>query len=300
MFRGVLATTGRQRRVERRLATVVNSTGRRATKQWTHRVCMNEFLKQQAATTRREEKWKRRHGSSALGIQSPLTAADVKALHQQQSEALANETAYGRTVPSTSNEWNERSHLSRAQHCGYDTVDAHSGQSIAQQRFDSLARDAVLKYGPPLPVEFVAENDVITIQNTVSRSGVGDSSSLRDSERDANHFYDEVQVRPQELFQMIRKLDSSFSVHTHADGVPFSLLIKNCSYFNVRGGRVHFMRCLRRVKLSQNTRGDVNTEGSDEPAEVIVVLSRYKMREAPSFDGVRQGPQPWLYSYKMV
>lgn len=236
-----------------------------------------------------EEKKRKRQRTSA----SDLSDADVEFLRRQQNEALAE--VHARTRSSAHTASNAHSQFSSPpRNLGYDSIDSRNGNSIIQQRFDALVCDAILRFGPPLPAEFVAENDVVT--HVSAGDKLFSSQHAQDGDSRALYFYDEVPVRPQELFQMIRRVDSSFSVRTHADGVPFSLLIKNCLYLRAFGGKVHFMRWLKRVRCCS---GD-GVEGVETPGKVVVTLSKYKMRESPSFDGLRQGPQPWLYNYRMI
>nr|CCC89746.1 conserved hypothetical protein [Trypanosoma congolense IL3000] len=295
MFRDVCRSVGRQRRAERRLETIVRSTGGAASRSWTHRVSKEALAKQRNISKAKEERWRERHPplTSNPTPRAQLSAADIELLQRQQHADLAEEAVRARTTSWSSGNDGRSFPSSRTQQENYDSVDSHSGQSLIQQRFDALAREAVFKYGPPLPVEFVEENDIVTMSSTAT------SASSQYCERDAAHFYDEVQIRPQELYKMICKVEPTFSVRTHADSVPFSLLLKNCLYFNVRNGKVHFMRSLRRVQRREKA-DESGGERCARSAEVIVVLLKYKMREAPSFDGVRQGPQPWLYNYRMV
>ncbi|KAG8339926.1 hypothetical protein ERJ75_001608400 [Trypanosoma vivax] len=280
MFRGMLNVGLQQQRSKRRLAIVASAEARRTTPKL--------------------------HCRANMAIPRPLgVTSDIQGSGRKVSCFAAGcERASGPSSfhPGTAGS-GHRSRFARAgQATGhttvtYDSVDDRSGVSVVQKRFDALAREAVLKFGPPYPPEFVLENDVVVVVPP-GCSSFRCSGEIDPREED-NEFFDEVQIRLQELFHMVRKVDPSFSVRTHADSVPFSLLVKNCLYFKAERGRLHFMRCLRR--LSPGRRG---VEGSDPvhsgPAEVEVTLAKYKMREPPSFDGIRQGPQPWLYHYKMV
>ncbi|RNF20995.1 uncharacterized protein Tco025E_03635 [Trypanosoma conorhini] len=296
MFRGLLGGAGRQWRSERRLATVMGATRRNPAQKSTYRISRTQLAKQ-SALRGNEDANRKQKGSMGRSIScSDLSHADVEFLRGQQDEALAEQDACVRspTRDAGAAQYRLRSSAS-PQQLRYGSVDSASGKSIVQERFDALVHDALLKYGPPLPAEFVSENDIIAPFAASNDSAAPASSQKEDP--GAHYFYDEVQVRPQELFGIIRQLDPSFSVRTHADGVPFSLLIKNCLYLRAWGGKVHFMRCLRRLPL--RTGGD----GEGEEAvrgEVTTTLATYKMRESPSFDGVRQGPQPWLYNYRMM
>ncbi|KEG14737.1 hypothetical protein DQ04_00321060 [Trypanosoma grayi] len=295
MFRGAVGTAGRQWRSERRLAALVTATSRNPTQKWTHHVAKASLARQRELRTREEEARGRKRTSSKRK-DNRMTAADIEFLRSQQDKALADDdTRTGASMRSVGAAPPHRPSSSR--HVSYDRVDSNTGNSVIQQRFDSLVHDAILKYGPPLPVEFVVENDVFTPSSAREKMNMS-SSCANEGDPDASYFYDEVHVRSQELFEMLRRVDSSFSVRTHADGVPFSLLIKNCQYFRVWGGRVHFMRCLKRVPLRAR---DEDTEAERMGHEKLTVsLGKYKMREPSSFDGLRQGPQPWLHSYRMM
>ncbi|ESL07599.1 hypothetical protein TRSC58_04709 [Trypanosoma rangeli SC58] len=294
MFRGLLGGAGRQWCSERRLATVMKATSRNPAQRSTYRICRTHLEKQSAMRIKGDAKCNQNHAMTPpLGC-SDLSYADVEFLRSQQDEALAEHDARVRASARDAGiAQRHRSCSVSPQYLRYNSVDSTSGNSIIQERFDALVHDAVLKYGPPLPAEFVSENDVVTAL------GSRDNSAASSSKEDPGvcHFYDEVELRPQELFSIIRRLDPLFSVRTHADSVPFSLLIKNCPYLKVWGGKVHFMRCLRRLSLrpTGDGEGDEVTRG-----EVTMTLSKYKMREPPSFDGLRQGPQPWIYNYRMM
>lgn len=187
----------------------------------------------------------------------------------------------------------------------YDDQDAATGDSVVQLRFDALAHAAVLRFGPPLPPEFVAENDVVTSStasplhtassssSSFSGAGGGAPSWREDLGADGSSFmmYDEVGLKPHELLTAIRRVKPDFSLKVDGDGVPFSLLVQNCSYFRAFGGRVNYMRYLKRERL-----GPKGSGGS----RIVVSIAKYKMRESASRDGVRQGPQPWKHSYGMV
>ncbi|RNE99217.1 hypothetical protein TraAM80_08320 [Trypanosoma rangeli] len=296
MFRGLLGGAGRQWRSERRLATVMKATSRNPAQRSTYRISRTHLAKQSAMRIKGDAKRNQNRAMTPSVSCSDLSYADVEFLRSQQDEALAEHDARVRASARDAGiAQRHRSFSVSPQYLRYSSVDSTSGNSIIQERFDALVHDAVLKYGPPLPAEFVSENDVVTPFGSRDNSGASASSSNEDP--GVCYFYDEVEIRPQELFGIIRRLDPLFSVRTHADGVPFSLLIKNCPYLRVWGGKVHFMRCLRRLSL----RTDGDGEG-DEVArgEVTTTLSKYKMREPPSFDGIRQGPQPWMYNYRMM
>ncbi|EKF32895.1 hypothetical protein MOQ_003243 [Trypanosoma cruzi marinkellei] len=296
MFRGMLGGAGRQWRSERRLATVMNATSRNPAQKSTYRISRTNLAKQSAVRMKEDAKRRQKSAVTQSVSRRDLSHADAEFLRRQQDEALAEHDACLKGFMKDKGSAHHHCHApNSSQHLEYDSVDATSGHSIIQQRFDALVHDAVLKYGPPLPAEFVSENDILSPFGY--RKDVNASSPFQEENPDAHYFYDEVQIRPQELFGIIRKLDPSFSIRTHADGVPFSLLIKNCLYFRVWGGKVHFMRCLKRVPLRT---GEAGEDGTEMRGEVTTTLSKYKMRESPSFDGLRQGPQPWLYNYRMM
>jgi hypothetical protein len=140
----------------------------------------------------------------------------------------------------------------------YEDINASSGNSALQEWFDDLVYRALLKHCPPTS--------------------------------DA--------VRPSTLLQFIRKEVPSFSFREHCDGMPFSLLIKNCCYLQSFGGRVSFLP----VRREDFTGNDDSFESTQEflHDSTIVGLRKFKMREQPSVDGIRQGPQPWLHDAGMV
>lgn len=140
----------------------------------------------------------------------------------------------------------------------YDDINTASGNSALQEWFDELVHRAILKHCPPTS--------------------------------DA--------VRPSSLLQFIRKEMPSFSFREHCDGLPFSLLIKNCCYLQSFGGRVSFLP-VRREDFTGHDDSFENDQSFSHDT-TIVGLRKYKMRETQSVDGVRQGPQPWLYSAGMV
>jgi hypothetical protein len=144
----------------------------------------------------------------------------------------------------------------------YDTVNPLTGDSTVQEWFDDLVNRAIVKHCPLA--------------------------------KDA--------IRASELLQIIRKEMPTFSFRQNCDGVPFSLLIKNCCYLQTFGGKVCFLPVRREDYFSAN---DASFDISDAPQsflhdETIVGLRKYKLRQMASQDDARQGPQPWLYSGKML
>ncbi|CCW68844.1 unnamed protein product [Phytomonas sp. Hart1] len=195
----------------------------------------------------------------------------------------------------------------------YDDVDQRVGISHIQIRFDKLVHAALLQCGPPLPAEFVADNDVVTASSvspmSVRRHGDVFTTSTDGSDEclkcsmdfgtnSANHvMYDEVGLKPHELMRIVRLYQPSFSIQEDCDYVPFSMLVKNCPYFRAFGGKIHYMRYLqRRCDNSSASLDDRAVENNNNP--LLVSIGKYKMREVPSQDGVRQGPKPWLYPYE--
>ncbi|CAD2222702.1 hypothetical protein ADEAN_001024900 [Angomonas deanei] len=160
----------------------------------------------------------------------------------------------------------------------YDTVEPSTGNSATQLRFNQLVRDALLRFGPPLPAEFVGDNKIVT------------TSSSKDLGADGKSFeaVDEVKLKIYELYDVLLKHKPTFSLEEDCDGVPLSLMVKNCNYLRSHEGKVCYMRYLRREEMENGKRA------------LVLSIGKYKMREHPSQDGVRQGPQPWLYKYGMT
>lgn len=111
-------------------------------------------------------------------------------------------------------------------------------------------------------------------------------------------------LRPSELLQCIRGVMPEFSFKDHCDGVPFSLLIRNCNYLKAHGGFVHIMPIRAGEQKSPEDLHNIHPgmqEAFDRLHEDTVVgLRKYKLREIPSSDGVRTGPQPWKFSGRML
>lgn len=80
------------------------------------------------------------------------------------------------------------------------------------------------------------------------------------------------------------------------------MLIKNCPYFRVFGGKIRYTRYLYRTShatLQQhdgynhdNLDDDNKSNTNSSKGSIEVSIAKYKMREVPSFDNIRQGPQP--------
>lgn len=140
----------------------------------------------------------------------------------------------------------------------YEDVNAKTGNSVVQEWFDELVHRSILKHCPP-------------------------SSDA---------------LRPSTLLQCIRKEMPGFSFKDHCDGLPFSLMVKNCCYLQSFGGRVSFQP----VRREDFDGDDKSFERAGEYVhdQTIVGLRKYKMREVPTSDGIRQGPQPWLFHAGMV
>lgn len=146
---------------------------------------------------------------------------------------------------------------------GYDQLNERTGNSAVQEWFDELVHRSILKHCPP------SKDD----------------------------------LRLSELLKCIRAEMPSFSFRDHCDGVPFSLLIKNCCYLQSFGGKVCFLPVRREDYCGDDA--DESFDTTESPAgfvhdDTIVGLRKYKLREVASQDGVRQGPQPWLYSGGML
>ncbi|EPY35814.1 hypothetical protein STCU_00898 [Strigomonas culicis] len=162
----------------------------------------------------------------------------------------------------------------------YEHQNARTGNSVLQERFDALVKEALLQYGPPLPAELVTDNHITTNAAPLSVASADLGADGRSFE-----MHDEIALKMTELFAILKKLKPSFTIHDDCDGVPLSLMVKNCSYFRAFGGKVRYMRFFKRERDQKGT------------PTISVSIGKYKMREFPSQDGVRQGPQPWLYSY---
>ncbi|KAK7196859.1 hypothetical protein NESM_000627000 [Novymonas esmeraldas] len=296
MFKGCM-NTDVGRRATRRLATVAGSaqrSGRRSSRE-TVRHCTEQLERQQ-----------RRRGPRATAGASQF---QLESWTAAQADALAQEAA----------NWRAADPLRRAEHAvddervsragrggpttssSYSHVNADTGNSAAQERFDALVHTALLRYGPPLPVDVVAAQKV-----DLAASPAGPSPSRSPQHRHTHHdggaddptavYYDEVALRLHELLTILRREQPHFSVRDDCDGLPLSLLVKNSPYLRAFGGKVNYMRFLRRLRPT----AAAPSRDAPTPSVAVLSLGKYKMREPSSQDGLRQGPQPWLYSYSMI
>lgn len=231
----------------------------------------------------------------------------------------------------------------------YETLNPCTGKSVVQERFDALAFSALLRNGPAPPVQIYEKFCSSPRCKLVLACDINKEWQLKSS--DVQHegsivFQDEMQLKVPEVLHCLRKEKPSFSVKNDCGGVPFSLLIKNCLYFQAFRGYVCYMRVVRILKgnvsseidgmkyrgkpflvscISQSAeeedqtrQGDLNTPKDrnrsaakrdyrqpQDPhrSEVycdfsyfVFSLDQYKYNEPTSQDGIRCGPQPWLYS----
>ncbi|KPI86015.1 hypothetical protein ABL78_4918 [Leptomonas seymouri] len=304
MFKGVFSQAGAEGRAARRLTTVAVSARRSKQRH------MEETVRQSTRrlNSLREQPHSRRHarrprvGGASAAMQASWTEAQAEALAEEDAAWSAHDPMrslrHGETgtgAPSASS--------SPPRH--YDAVDAETGGSIVQQNFDDLVYRALLRYGPPLPVEVVQQNNIISASSTSPTQrrphcrtiqGGGADAGICAADDPNAVYMDEVGLRMPEFMQILRKEQPHFSVRDDCDGVPLSLMVRNCSYLRAFGGRVNYMRFVRRLpggKTVDVERREADAEGS----AMVVVLGKYKMREMPSQDGIRCGPQPWRYSY---
>ncbi|CAC9440003.1 hypothetical protein - conserved [Leishmania donovani] len=328
MFKGLLCPV-LERRAARRLATVANSACRGGRQRSRETVL---------ESTRLLEKLQKRQGPGRTrtaqqrawrsGLTNPLSSAESSAA--AQADALAQEEANWRAADPL-RKWKDESEELRRRQQGagdgahsvpgsaqptssshYDAVNADTGNSAVQERFDALVHRALLRYGPPLPVEVVMNNNVISAAsfasgtrraaqhsysdaNVASDKGADDSSAV---------YYDEVALKLHELMTILRKEEPHFSLRDDCDGVPLSLMVKNCCYLRAFGGKVNYMRFVRRLRADELQSGGNNqgggVQGGHEANAAVVSLGKYMMRELPSQDGLRKGPQPWRYTYRMI
>lgn len=325
MFKGILSHTGAEGRTARRLATVAQSARR------SHQPHLRETARQsmqQLNSVRAREQSRRahRHNRSQQHVFERQISGEIDAATQAgwtaaQDAALAQEDATWRARnPRHSFQQEDAAPASFTgssfSPLHYDAVDAETGNSVVQQNFDQLVHRALLHYGPPLPVEVVMNNKVIS------------AAAMSPAQRRAQHaelqhggtggaddpsavYMDEVGLKMHEFMAVLRKEEPHFSVRESCDGVPLSLMVQNCSLLRAYGGKVNYMRFVRRLPRasSDDVRGSTPAPSSpsddkEGPADagdtMIVSLGMYKMREMPSQDGVRQGPQPWRYSYRTL
>lgn len=190
-------------------------------------------------------------------VQSEAVQQDKawRAAHSRQLGLPEDEGA----VDEEDNEHTPENSQQPGKHLHYDDVNPATGNSMIQEWFDGLVRDAIVNHCP---------------------RGVS-------------------AVRTTELLKFIRKEYPSFSFQQHCDGVPFALLIKNCNYLNSFGGKVTFMPICQGDAMTGEDVADVGDD-AQQAADVVIGLRKYKMREAGQVDGVRQGPQPWLFNGAMI
>lgn len=296
MFKGVLSKAGNFPRAQRRMAAISNSTARRGrSSSRTHQFAVPPLHRLLGEEARWSSSW-----PPQRPVEDPIMMDD---LLEAQSNALGEESARRRerfplrTTRGQETLLGQSAGCRRGRQAGhYDDVDRDCGDSIIQTKFNELVRVALLKYGPPLPADFVSDNNVVTSSSgqytdrfVANSNGSSRLSWQEDIGADGKSFmmYDEVGLKSFELLRIIRLYWPSFSVKEDCDGVPFSLLIRNCPYLRAFGGKVQHMRYLRRESINGSS-------------HVTVSIAKYKMREAASQDGIRQGPQPWLYSARMM
>ncbi|KPA73445.1 putative mitochondrial hypothetical protein [Leptomonas pyrrhocoris] len=314
MFKGLSFHTGVEGRAARRLATVAESA--RRSKQRHLRETAREStlrlnrLRAGQQSLHRPSPRRSRAGVASAAMQASWTATQAEALAEEDAAWSARDPMQPFQPDGTRTDAFSRP-FSSASLLHYGAVDAETGNSIVQQSFDALVYRAVLHYGPPLPVEVVLQNNVVS---AASMSPAQQRAQFRETQDgggaggadDPNAVYmDEVGLRMHEFMTILRKEQPHFSVRDDCDGVPLSLMVRNCSYLRAYGGKVNYMRFVRRLPRGQG--GDMGRETTEDTGEedaasgtMVVSLGRYKMREMPSQDGIRQGPQPWRYSYRTL
>lgn len=187
-------------------------------------------------------------------------------------------------------------HVPRKLTRSYDIVDRDYGTSITQKQFDDLIYQALVLYGPPLPPDMcptstaqgTAHTSTFTKSSTLRAAYSSDESVREDAGANGKNFdfYDEVRLRMSEFVDILRKYKPTFTPRSDSGEVPLSLLIKNCTYLRAFKGHVCYMRYVRRAGQGVQCGG---------PTRASLGIARYKMREIVSADGIRQGPQPWLF-----
>lgn len=134
--------------------------------------------------------------------------------------------------------------------------------------------------------------------------------SLLNRKRCVLVFSDDVRLRPPDLLALLRREEPSYSIKRDGGGVPFSLLIRNCSYFRAHAGFIEYQRVLWQLarRRAPSRRGPAEAEEAggqphrdsflcdDTDSFFVFTIGTYRLREVPSQDGIRCGPQPWLYS----
>ncbi|GET85598.1 hypothetical protein, conserved [Leishmania tarentolae] len=321
MFKGLLSPV-LERRAARRLATVVSSA-RRGSRQHSRETVL-QSTRVLEKLQKRQEPGRRRiaqQRARCSGLTNPL--GSTESWTAAQADALAQEEANWQ-VSDPLRKWKDEAEELRRRQQGaaegvhsssslhYDTVNTGTGNSAVQERFDALVFRALLHYGPPLPVEVAMSNNVIFAASFASgarRSGqrtYSDTNAAADKGADDSSavYYDEVALKLHELMSILRKEEPHFSLRNDCGGVPLSLMVKNCCYLRAFGGKVNYMRFVRRLRADEMQSGGSNQggdgQGAREPNAAVLSLGKYKMRELPSQDGLRQGPQPWRYTYRMI
>ncbi|KAG5487766.1 hypothetical protein LSCM1_08132 [Leishmania martiniquensis] len=323
MFKGLLHPVV-ESRAARRLATIANSARRGGRQQSRETVrqstrLLEKLQKRQGCGGARTAQQRAQHSS----LTNPLFSTESWAA--AQAEALAEEDANRRAADPVrkwrdeAEEWQRQQGAVDGAHIGpgparpaspphYGAVNADTGNSAVQECFDALVHRALLRYGPPLPVEVAMNNNVVSGVPFASgaRRIYPDTDVATDKGADDSSaaYYDEVALKMHELMAILRREEPHFSVRHDCDGVPLSLMVKNCCYLRSFGGKVQYMRFVRRLRAGEmQSRGKGQVGGArdtDEANAAVLSIGKYKMRELPSQDGVRQGPQPWRYTYRMM
>ncbi|KAI5687399.1 hypothetical protein MNV84_00378 [Leishmania braziliensis] len=327
MFKGLLNPVV-ESRTARRLATIANSasSGGRPHSRETVRQSVRLLVKLQKhqgpGHTRTPQQRVRRSGlTNPLNLTESWATAQADALAQE--EANWRDTDPLRKWKDEAEERRRRQQAEDDAHPGpgsarpsssshYGSVNADTGNSAVQERFDALVHRALLRYGPPLPVEVVMNSNVISSISFASSAHRPTQRSYPDTYVAADKgaddssaaYYDEVALKLHELMAILRKEEPYFSVRDDCGGVPLSLMVKNCCYLRAFGGKVNYMRFVRRLHAAELQSGGKNhgggTQNAYEANTAVLSLGKYKMRELPSQDGLRQGPQPWRYTYRMI
>lgn len=345
MFKGILSEARVDSRAARRLATVAAAVGRphhhrqqRETLRQSTRQ-LHRLRERQAGerAQHRVRSFSKRHNTrqldnAARAMQAGWTAAQAEALAQEDAAWQARDPmrqyeAEARKDFAMEDDGDDADRRGASVKRGagsaspplhYDAVDAETGQSVVQQNFDALVYRALIRYGPPLPVEVVVHNHVISAaslspdQRRAHAQERQRNSSLGGADDPNAVYMDEVGLKMHEVMSILRREQPHFSVREDCDGVPLSLLVRNCCYLRAYGGKVNYMRFVRRLPRESAEAGGHETAGtrnqkssmSDDPADagntMVLSLGKYKMREMASQDGIRQGPQPWRYSYRTL
>jgi hypothetical protein len=315
MFKGLLTHAGAESRAARRLATVAHSA--RLSRKPHLRETVRRSTQQLHSLRERRRQGRHAQGGATgalTAVQASWTVAQADELAQEDAAWRARDPRqrYAHPHPTSSSTGDDGDKYKTAQHPSssstihYDAVDPETGDSVVQQNFNELVFRALLRYGPPLPVDVVMHNKVISVAamspeqrrahfNELHCRSSGGSGSTDDP----NAVYmDEVGLRMHEFMSILRKEQPDFSVRDDCDGVPLSLMVRNCSFLRAYGGRVNYMRFVRRLP-APGASSKANPHGGGA-CTMVVSLGKYKMQEMPSQDGIRQGPQPWRYSYRTL